>query len=153
VLDDSKQMSFTASELRTYALKRNDIVVVEGGAGYGRSHLLKRDLEGWGCQNHVARVRSRTGKVAPGFFLYCLEACLASGYIWANNRTETLPSLSREVLGAIRIPAPALDEQRAIADFLDRETAQIDALITKQSALIETLRERRVAVVDHIVWS
>lgn len=102
ILDDSRQMSFTPPELRTYALKRNDIVVVEGGAGYGRSHLLKQDLPGWGFQNHVARIRSRTGKIWPGFLLYCLKACLASGYIEANNRTATLPSLSREVLGAIR---------------------------------------------------
>jgi hypothetical protein len=147
ILDDSKQMPFTASELRAYALKRNDIVVVEGGAGYGRSHLLKRDLEGWGFQNHVARVRPRTGRVAPGFLLYCLKACLASGYIEANNRTATLPSLSREVLGAIKVPAPQLDEQRAIADFLDHETAQIDMLVAKQEEFIELLRERRAGII------
>lgn len=46
----------------------------------------------------------------------------------------------------VLIPPP--DEQRAIADYLDRETAQIDALIAKQEQLIATLRERRRAVVD-----
>ena len=40
------------------------------------------------------------------------------------------------------VPVPPLDEQRAIADYLDRETAQIDTLIAKQERLIETLRER-----------
>ena len=46
------------------------------------------------------------------------------------------------------IPVPPLEEQRAIADYLDRETARIDTLIEEQQRLIEMLRERRWAVVD-----
>lgn len=46
---------------------------------------------------------------------------------------------------------PPLDEQSAIADFLDRETAQIDTLIAKQEQLIATLRERLQALVSHAV--
>jgi type I restriction enzyme S subunit len=45
---------------------------------------------------------------------------------------------------------PPLQEQRAIADYLDRETARIDTLIEKQLQLIETLRERRFAMLSHI---
>lgn len=45
---------------------------------------------------------------------------------------------------------PSLGEQRAIADYLDRETSQIDALIAKQRKLIETLRDRRKSVLDGI---
>ena len=41
------------------------------------------------------------------------------------------------------IPLPPLEEQRAIADYLDRETARIDTLIEEQQRLIEMLRERR----------
>jgi type I restriction enzyme S subunit len=148
VLDESKRMQFSKGELRNYALKRDDIVVVEGGAGYGRSHLLKNDLVGWGFQNHVARLRKRSGSVLPGFLVYCLKACLASGHIEANNRTATLPSLSRDVLGAIIAPVPPLEEQCAIADYLDHETTQIDALVAKQAEFITLLRERRVALTD-----
>lgn len=46
---------------------------------------------------------------------------------------------------------PPLDEQDAIADYLDRETARIDALIEKQERLIETLRERRLSVSERII--
>lgn len=42
---------------------------------------------------------------------------------------------------------PPLDEQRAIADYLDQETAQIDALVAKQEELIRRLEERRLAVI------
>jgi len=151
VLDESKTMAFSADELAQYELRKDDVVVVEGGAGYGRSHLLRDDLPGWGFQNHVARVRSR-GAVAPAFLLYCLKACLASGHIEANNRTATLPSLSRDVLRSLPVPLPPAEEQRVIADFLDHETARIDALIAEQERLTEVQRERRDAVIDRGVF-
>jgi type I restriction enzyme S subunit len=149
-LDDPKTMSFTSDELTRYDLRKDDIVVVEGGAGYGRSHLLTADMPGWGYQNHVARIR-RAGAVRPGYLLYCLKACLASGYIEANNRTATLPSLSRDVLRALPIPIPSSDEQLAIADFLDWETARIDTLIEEQQRLIDLLRERRQSAITNYV--
>ena len=63
----------------------------------------------------------------------------------ANVRTTEVPF---SVLKTIEIYAPALDEQRAIAGYLDHETARIDMLIEEQQRLIETLRERRTALVD-----
>jgi type I restriction enzyme S subunit len=149
VLDQEKRMPLTAAELEQYALRARDIVVVEGGAGYGRSHLLNESLPGWGFQNHVARLRSR-GKAEPGFINYALKACLASGFIEANNRTATLPSLSRDVLRSLRMPMPPVGQQRVIAQYLDQETAQIDTLIAEQERLIEILRERKRAVLDQV---
>jgi type I restriction enzyme S subunit len=46
---------------------------------------------------------------------------------------------------------PGLEEQRAIADYLDRETARIDLLIEEQQRLIELLRERRADLISHSV--
>ena len=44
-----------------------------------------------------------------------------------------------------------MHEQAAIADFLDRETAKIDALIAEQERLIALLKEKRQAVISHAV--
>lgn len=51
----------------------------------------------------------------------------------------------------IKVWAPPLPEQRAIADYLDRETAQIDAFIAKNEELITLLTERRAAVIARAV--
>jgi type I restriction enzyme S subunit len=45
---------------------------------------------------------------------------------------------------------PPVNEQRAIADYLDLETARIDTLIEEQQRLIEMLRERRRALRVHV---
>lgn len=49
------------------------------------------------------------------------------------------------------LPLPPLTDQRAIADFLDRETARIDSLIGKKTRFIELLREKHKALVERIV--
>lgn len=46
---------------------------------------------------------------------------------------------------------PPQHEQRAIAAFLDHETAHIDALVKEQQCLIELLKEKRQAVISHAV--
>ncbi|OQZ07364.1 MAG: hypothetical protein B6D36_00305 [Planctomycetes bacterium UTPLA1] len=62
-----------------------------------------------------------------------------------------MPRASWESVGSMVIPTPPLEEQRAIVSFLDRETAQIDALIAEQERLIELLKEKRQAVISHAV--
>jgi type I restriction enzyme S subunit len=51
----------------------------------------------------------------------------------------------------LRHPLPPTGEQRAIAQFLDRETARIDALVAKKDRLIELLQERRTALITRAV--
>lgn len=49
------------------------------------------------------------------------------------------------------LPIPPLEEQQAIANFLDAETSKIDALVAEQRRLIELLSEKRQAVISHAV--
>ncbi|MEU6005941.1 restriction endonuclease subunit S [Streptomyces sp. NPDC047453] len=60
-----------------------------------------------------------------------------------NVRT---PRLNIADLLSIVAPLVSAEEQRVIADYLDRETARIDTLIEEQQRLIEMLRERRLAL-------
>ena len=54
----------------------------------------------------------------------------------------TVKHLSSDDLLNERLPVPPLAAQRAIADFLDRETARIDALITAKRRMVEALGAR-----------
>ena len=62
--------------------------------------------------------------------------------LWSTNYSE---------MKEIRLAVPTLIEQAAIATFLDRETAKIDALVAEQEKLIELLKEKRQAVISHAV--
>jgi type I restriction enzyme, S subunit len=59
--------------------------------------------------------------------------------------------LNQELICNANLIVPTFDEATNIANFLDNETAKIDALIEKQQRLIELLKEKRQAVISHAV--
>lgn len=81
-------------------------------------------------------------------------------YYWATTipfglySTDTaLPSMTSSVLGRIKAPLVPYVQQCAIADYLDRETAEIDAMLAMLEELTETLRLRRVQAIQSSVRS
>lgn len=74
-------------------------------------------------------------------------------YIVANA-TENIYGakiLNQELIKSAPICLPPKAEQSAIASFLDRETAKIDALVAEEERLIALLKEKRQAVISHAV--
>jgi type I restriction enzyme, S subunit len=67
------------------------------------------------------------------------------------GRGSTFTELGKSELGDVEIFIPPFPEQRAIADFLDRETARIDTLIAKYQRLIELLEEKRSCLISQVV--
>lgn len=148
-LDDVKKMWFSPWELDDLTLRQGDVVVVEGGqGGFGRAAYIGEDLDGWGFQNSINRVRSKVGNDGR-FLAYYLIALRATGFIRRYCNVVSMPHLTAEKLAAIPLPLPSVHEQRAIADHLDRETAEIDSLIAALERFIGLLQERRQAVIGH----
>lgn len=89
--------------------------------------------------------------INPKFFRWLLKS---SAFIQelqtTTNQLRDGQSIRWSDFVKVPLPTPPLAEQRAIADYLDRETQKIDELITEQRSLIETLRERRQAVIDSV---
>ena len=61
------------------------------------------------------------------------------------------PGLSVQMISGLAIPVPPHHEQVAIAQYLKREIARIETLISKQQRLIELLQEKRQALISHAV--
>ena len=61
------------------------------------------------------------------------------------------PNISQNLIKSLRIPLPEKHEQKAIANFLDQKTTEIDALIADKEKLIELLREKRQAIISEAV--
>lgn len=89
----------------------------------------------------------------PRYMAYVLRIMANRGWIEALSRSirERTSEFRWAEAGAQRVPIPPIDEQRRIAAYLDRELAEIDALIAKQEHLISTLDERRGAVISRAV--
>ena len=83
------------------------------------------------------------------YFYFQLHA--AKPVLEAAGRGSTFKELASEDLQSVDLSVPPLDEQRAIADFLDRETAKIDALVARKERLIELLQEKRTGLITRAV--
>lgn len=74
-------------------------------------------------------------------------------YRWGHGIVADLWTTRYADMKNIRLALPDLATQKAIADFLDRETARIDQLIEKKHRLVEVLREQVVAERETAIWS
>lgn len=147
---DDQRMWMSDAELDKYNLLAGDVLIVEGGAGYGRSVVLPTAMPGWGFQNHV--IRARPNKNSDGRFLnYCVKAHLDAGLIDILVDGATIPALSSDKARELPVLAAPLDEQRRIADHLDDVTSKIDTMLAKVAELKGLLTERRAALITDVV--
>lgn len=144
-------MWFDPEELAAHDLRGGDVIIVEGGAGFGRSAVLRQDRTGWGFQNSILRFRPHIDRADGRFVDYALQSAVHAGQVAAACNTATIPHFTADKVAAMTVPAPGVATQTAIADYLDRETAQIDALIEKQQDLISALHERQAAFGESVL--
>ena len=143
----------TEGQIERFTLRAGDTIITkdsETADDIAISAYVPEDLPGVVCGYHLAIVRS--GPSCVGAFLKRLFDSVyarASFAVRANGLTRM--GLGVEEIMTFEVPLPPKDEQVAIAAFLDRETAKIDALVAEQERLIELLKEKRQAVISHAV--
>lgn len=59
--------------------------------------------------------------------------------------------INLEMIGSIKTPITTLNEQSAIANYLDRKTAEIDGLIADKKRLLELYEEEKTAIINQAV--
>jgi type I restriction enzyme, S subunit len=122
----------------------NPMWLIGGGIGVsGRAGAVSPDY----------RVFRSRGSLLPRFIHYLLRSqpYLDQYLLYTRAQTTFDRRVQQADLDNLPIPVPPLDEQRAIAGYLDRETARIDTLIEEQQRLVEILRERRADLISHAV--
>ncbi len=87
----------------------------------------------------------------PEYLLYVLLSDEFVSAVDSSTYGAKMPRANWEFIGDVRVLVPPVDEQRSIAAYLDRETARIDELISKQELLIERLSEYRSALISAAV--
>ena len=128
---------------------RGDIVMAMTGATIGKA--------GWYDSDRPALLNQRVcifRSIAPNeqrYLWHILRARFYAEHITLAAVGGAQPNISDSQLLQCIVPLPPGPEQIAIAAFLDRETAKIDALVAEQRRLVELLKEKRRAVISHAV--
>lgn len=90
-------------------------------------------------------------KVSAKWLKYFLDSELTKIQFDLQKTGGVQSFVSLGTLRNLRLLKVPLDEQKIIADFLDKRLAQVNALIAKQETLLEKLAEQRVALISHAV--
>ena len=114
VLDNVKVMNFTEEESKNCSATKGDLLVCEGGAGYGRSAIWNEDYDIC-LQNHVHRLRPLVDGTCEYvyYFIYLQKE--------SNNLASVgtaMPGLSANRLKRLLVPLPPIAEQNRITKKL-----------------------------------
>ena len=101
------------------------------------------------CANQGCKILEPRVPLSPEYYHYVMLAL--KPHLQSLGSGSTFVELSRTSLGSVGVPFLSFRDQRAVADYLDRETAAIDRLVDEKRRLVDLLKERHEATV--VQWA
>jgi type I restriction enzyme S subunit len=149
-LHDDTFRSLPPEVAKDAAFQVGDVLFACVGATFGKSYLHVVDIGSVCYAGYLARFSPATN-CEPRFIGHWAESASYWSQLNANVIQSTVQNFSASKYSELWIAVPSKAEQASVSDFLDHETAKIDALIAEQQRLIELLQEKRQAVISHAV--
>ena len=146
-IEDSRRTLSTEGLMNCGAqLVPTNSIVLSTRAPIGHVAVIgKESCTNQGCRALVPDERH----AFSGYLYYTLIS--SRSVLKAVGKGTTFMELSADHLSSHVAPFPPYNEQRTIADFLDRETEKTDDLTANIETSIERLREYRSAIIDAAV--
>lgn len=151
---DFMEATATSAEITKFGVRVNDVIITKDSESWddiGVPALVRETDSDLVCGYHLAQIRPRSASLSGSFLLRCLQSKPIRLQLALSANGVTRFGLPKAAIGSVRLPLPPLETQRAIADFLDKETARIDALIAAKENLLAILAEKRRALVTQAV--
>ena len=145
-----EEMTFESAPSRARRIVRDGDTVVSTVRTYLKAIAYIRESKAnTVVSTGFAVIRPRTTN--PAFLSYAMRETGFVETIVARSVGVSYPAVNASEIGSLEIPLPSHEEQCAIADFLDHQTAKLDTLIRKKQTLIERLQEKRAALITRTV--
>ena len=150
---DFMQATASPSEIARFSLNVGDVLITKDSEDWrdiAVPALVEDTADDFVCGYHLGIIR--TDSLAdPAFVFRAMQSMAVNRQLQVSASGVTRYGLPNPAVGNTLIPLPPLDEQRAIAEFLDHETTKIDELVAKKRLLLERLAEYRTALITRTV--
>jgi type I restriction enzyme S subunit len=147
---DFMRTTATETEIEKFGLMVDDVVITKDSESWddiGVAALVRETAGDLVCGYHLAILRARKQVVDGSFLLRCLQAKPVRLQLELAANGVTRFGIPKTSIGAMKLPIPPLSQQRAIANYLDRETANLDRLVAAKERVLVLLAEKRTAVI------
>lgn len=144
--------SANEAEIKKFKVDIGDVIVTKDSEtpdDIAVPACIAEEVEGLVCGYHLTQIKPIFLHGPFLFRLFQSKGFNAQFVVSANGVTRF--GLPQHAIANAFTPLPPIEEQQAIACFLDFKTAQIDALIAKKKALLDKLAEKRTALISHAV--
>lgn len=149
---DFMRATATKDEIKKFSVDVGDVIVTkdsETSADIAVPACVAENIEGLLCGYHLTQIKPIDLVGRYLFRLFQSTGFNAQFTVASNGVTRF--GLPQYAIANAFSPVPPIDEQEAIARFLNYKTEQIDALIAKKVALLARLADKRTALISHAV--
>jgi len=143
----------SADQIARFGLRANDVLLTKDSEtpdDIAVPAYVVADLPDVVCGYHLALLRP-SREVDGRYLFWALSSRSSREQFSASANGITRFGLRYDSFSEVRVPLPPIATQRAIADYLDRETARIDALIEKKQRMLTLLEEKFLEAVRNQV--
>ncbi|MCX6750270.1 MAG: restriction endonuclease subunit S, partial [Candidatus Pacearchaeota archaeon] len=129
---------------------QRDDVFLGKAASIGKIAIVDVDFE-FGIWSPLALLRPNKKKILPKFLEFSLKANYNQDQIDLFATSNTQKNISMDDIPSIQLIIPPIEEQKQIANYLDKKITDINNLLEKDKHLIKLLKEKRIALIRHII--
>jgi len=131
-------------------LQIGDLLVTKDGT-VGKMAYVDELPDKASLNSHLLLIRPLEGKYHNRFLFWLMSSSVFTGYTEYSQDGTIMASLSQEKIGNFLAYFPGLEEQCAIADFLDAQCTKIDSVIADIEKQIETLQKYKKSLITEAV--
>lgn len=135
----------THDQLQHFSLRHGDVIMTkdsETADDVGIPAFVEHPPTDLVCGYHLTLIRPNRRRLDGRFLFWQMSATHVRQTWEATAAGVTRVGLRAETVANLPIRVPCLTEQQAIADYLDTETARIDALLARKGQLARLLQQR-----------
>ncbi|MCK9450106.1 MAG: restriction endonuclease subunit S [Bacteroidales bacterium] len=154
-IDFNKKRGFISiEEHERFSLKykpqMGDVYMIKSGATTGNLARVQTNEE-FNIWSPLAAFRPAPNKTTTDFLFFFMRSSRFFSAIELGWNYGTQQNIGMNVLENLRMVRPTIQEQTAIANYLDRKTAEIDELIADKKRLLELYEEEKTAIINQAV--
>lgn len=144
----------TSEEQKNYSVEKGDIFFTrtsETIEEVGFSSVCKKTIPNAVFAGFLIRLRVTSPKIHIDYAKYYFRGEQIRRYLIKQMNLVTRASLGQDLLRAMSVTIPSIDEQKEIADYLDKKCYEIDELIVKKTSLLSELESYKKSLIYEYV--